>query len=48
MGRLIGLRMDELLLIMEKEIRGRKTAEELGNVQRGYTGKRIGGDKNMG
>lgn len=36
----IGLHMDKVLLIMEKEIRGRKMAGRLGNVKRGYTGSR--------
>lgn len=36
----IGLHMDEVLLIMEKEIRGRKMAGRLGNAKRGYTVRR--------
>lgn len=44
MEKWIGLHMDELLLIMEKEIRGREMSEWLGNVKRGYTEKGIGRD----
>ncbi len=49
MEKLTGLHMDELILVTEKEIRGRKMAERLGNVQRGYTEELIGKDtKTMG
>lgn len=44
MEKWIGLHMDYPLLIMGRGIRGRKMAEWLGNVKRGYTGKKIGRD----
>ena len=48
MEKLIGLHMYEVLVIMEKEIRGRKMAERLGNVQSGYMGKGLAETQKQG